>query len=271
MALLVMLGLHIKSEYDQRKKEEVLAARRATFNKAQENHRNGQMKEAIDLMNGLGGFFSTEDDLENFKKDLIREAIEKGNSHFENGDYKNSIYYLEILDDFKELPVLSLKEKLSICYTRTGQAQKAINELMELMENGYRNLFIYAQLGKVYLRQQKDTTQALFYYEKARDLTIEYYEAVYGKAYPITINTSGIPVDHYNIYMQLGNIYFDQQRYEDTVQLAEWIKRVWPDQPEAYYLSGRAHGRLQNLAKSCENLVEAVLLGMNIEVPAHCL
>lgn len=270
MALLVMFGIHLKGKYDQRQKEEMLAARRATFQMARENHKNGQIKEAIDLMNGLGGFFSSEEELETFKDQLIEETIAKGNQFFTEGKYYKSIYYLEILDGFNELPALSLKEKLSICYSRTGQPTKAIRELKELMEDGYRDLFIFTQLGKVYLEQQNDTVNALFYYEKARDLTIAYYESVYGKAYPITIKINSLPTDHLDIYMRLGTIYLEQDRYEEAVQLAEWIKRVWPYEAEAYYLSGKAFAGLRNFKKACENLVEASLLGMSMDLPANC-
>jgi len=266
VAILVMIGIELKRNYDEKRYAEILEKRRSTFEKAIENEKNGEIREAISLMNSLGGFLSEEDEMEEFRKKLIDESFEKGNESFETGQYQEAIYYYKIIDDLTRIPPLSIKENLSISYKKTGQINESIAVLNELLNEGYRNLFIYTELARIYRDNLKNQERAILYFENAQDLMVEYYEAIYGRAYPVTMSGRSVPEYHKNIYYELLELYVVSGNKEQVLATAKWIKRLWSNEYQSSITLAEAYKYCGKKDKSCEEYYLAKELNPSLEL-----
>lgn len=242
VALVVMAFIGIKSFYDAIKEEERISKRLETYEKARTKFATGELDSSFYLINQMGGFDpDLEFEMQFFKDELIADTKERGKSNYEKGQYTEAIFYIDMLDRHTDIKELSLKESLALSYRATGQTEKAIHVLTQLLMRNYKRIYVFVELAEIYRDEYGDFEKALFYFEKGNQSAKDYYESVYGKAYNIIVNGNMLPDLHYRLYTGLADIYLRLEQPEEAISVTEWNKQVWPNRPDNFIIAAEGY------------------------------
>ena len=270
VAVIIMTGVSIKQYYDDKARNEMLNRRRASFEQAQQDYQKGNIEGAMKIMDQLGAFLKNEDDLESFKSDLIHDVTSKGLASFNSGDYKNAIFYFELLREYARIPALELKENLALSYKKIHHPVKSIAIFNELIISGYRNLFTYVEVAEIYRDILKDYKSANNYYISANEIAKDYYKTMYGEAYAVILDGHQLPEIHYRLYTGLADSYLRIGKYEKAIKAVSWNKRMWPDSAENYLIAAKGFRKLNQIRNACEYYTIAKTLDNSVILPSYC-
>lgn len=270
VAIIIMSGIYVKDYYDEKAWNELLQTRRATFEQAKQDYKEGNINSAFAIMYELGGFLKSEDDLELFKQKIITEAVAKSKNSFEREEYEQTIFYLELLGRYSEIPALELKENLAISYKKTNRPKKSIRILNDLLVSGYRNLFTFLEIAEIHRDMLKDDESANKYFIAANEVAKEYYRSIYGDAYTVVMSGSHLPEIHYQLYIGLADSYLRVGEYEKAVSATHWNKRMWPDSAAVFLIAAKGYLGLNEKINACAYFSIAQALDNSVAVPEEC-
>ena len=93
VAIVIMGIVGIKNYFDEIKREELLAQRRLEFEDVKKLYASGQIRQSLELINGLGTFFEPEKDMAIYKDHMYDSLLLNGNTSYFDQDFKNAIFY----------------------------------------------------------------------------------------------------------------------------------------------------------------------------------
>lgn len=270
MAAIVMSGIGIKNYIDTKALENLLTERRATFREAQLNYRNGQIEPALISLNGLGVFRESEGDMEEFKKELYVEFVDRAETKFNKGIYDDAIYYYELIENYGPRNPLMLKEHLAYSYRANDQPGKAIKKFTELILADYRKMECHLAIAVIYHKDLGDPQTSLPYYESASDYAIERYKSIYGTAYPLVLNGEYLPPEHYYLYTGLAQVLLETGNPEKAIKATKWNVNMWPDSADNYLTAAKGLYAIGEYDKACNSLSIAKALGSHEITGFNC-
>lgn len=259
---IVLTGIFIKNQIDKRNFEEMLAERRATFEEAQRQFALGEVENALQKLNGLGGFVhEREADMETYKVALFESFIFNGETGFYEKDYSKAIYYYSLIERYSPFKPIMLKEHLAKAYQNSKQPHQAIKIMKELLILGQSSLDLYLQMARIYRDDLKDPYEALRYFKLADETAINQYKSYYGEAYVLIINASALSKIHYDIYTELAGIYLEVDSAAKAVKVTDWNIKLWPDSVANYVIAGTGSLKIGQQSKACSYFRKATRLG----------
>jgi len=252
IAMVVMSSVWIKTSYDNHKKEERLAERRASFEMAKNEFKKGKYYSAFEIMSQMKFFSTEEKDIRNFKTSMMNEIIDKGDREFAKNNYAGAISLYEMVQSLEpEKPFYGMKKRLAEAYRMTGEAEKALEILNNFLLNEFEHISSLVKIAEIQRDQFNNLEEALDYYQIGHRLAVKRYKAIYGEGYPIVIREQYVHKSHYYLYSGLADIYL---RLEDTnmaIKAADWNKYVWPDSTDAYVTTAEALMKQGKINKAC--------------------
>jgi hypothetical protein len=255
VAFVVMSFIGIKKYFEFIKEEERMARRKETFQKAKTLYATGYLDSTYFFLNKLGAFDQDkENEMQEFKNQLIQETKYLGRTHFANGRYSEAIYYLEILDKHTVIKELTLKESLAQAYKNTDQTYKSIYTFTQLLMHGFNKTYVYVQLAEIHRDDLEDYNKALFFFEKANDSAKEHFEAVYGKAYHVILTGRVLPEMYFRLYTGLADIYLKLDQPQQAISVTEWNKQIWHNRQDNFLIAAEGYKRLGNEIMAREEL-----------------
>lgn len=270
VAVIVSIFISIKNYYDNLKLEEKLTARREIFLQARASYEKGDIASSLSLINEMGGFYKTEEDIGLYKNNIIKELLSNGLINYETKNYSQALFNFEILTFYTDLNNLAFKEKMAVAYKMTNQPYKAIEILEQLLMSDYRFIFTYLELADLYQNYLSDSKQALLYLEKGNEKAKSYYESQYGKAYAVIISESNLPEIHFQLYERLANAYLLNNEPEKAIKTTRWNLQVWPNRFENYEINAKAYQQIGKKEEACLWHKKARKINVDYRVPAHC-
>ncbi len=258
IALIVMIGFWLKSEYDEMKLEQLLVERREIYNQARDSYANRDYESAFTLMASLNFFRLEERDMKLFKDNMVNDIVLEGNQFFDEGNYDDAIHLYELVQHFEpEKPFFSLKVQLAEAYKKVNDPAKSIEIYEDLMEKEYRIIASLVEIARIKKDFLADLESAKEYYLMAHKVAVKQYKNFYGEGYSLVINERYVPSEHYELYSGLANIYFDMGDSDMAIKASAWNKYVWPDSVDAYLTSAKAYIAKNDEASACEEFIGA--------------
>ncbi|WP_258105790.1 DnaJ domain-containing protein [Marinoscillum sp. MHG1-6] len=271
VACLVMTVIWIKTTYDEKMHQELLANRRATFESAQEDLLRGKVGDALVKLNDLSPHLPEENDMRDFKANLFHGYILKGQESYTHRQYQDAIYYFELIEKFSPRKPIPVKELLAKAYQENHQPHQSIKKFKELLVLGHNSLDYYLSMGEIYRDQINNPTEAIRYFQLARDKALRQYKSFYGDAYFLVLSADMVPIRHYELFTGLAELYLIDNQDKNVIKTTQWNIQVWPDSIDNYLVAAQAYRNIGQLDKSCKNLQSALILGANITLPPTCI
>ena len=269
MAAVVMSGIGIKEYFDARALEKLLTERRLRFEHARSEYKLGNIDIAAEEINALGAFLKTEEDMEQYKNQLYNSFVFEGEHHYNQGKFKDAIFYYELVAAYGNREPLPLKEHLALAYKKTKQPKKSLEKFEEVLTSGYRSIEAYIQMAEIYRDMLNDNEEAKHHYELASNLAIKKYKSIYGEAYPLILTAKVLPEEHYHLYVGLADIYQKTGEPERAIKATRWNINIWPDSLANYVIAARSYEDLGRPRKACQNYRAARRLGY-ADIPDSC-
>lgn len=270
VAIIVMGIFGIKNYYDAVKKEELLAERRSIFENSQQLYATGDVDQALNLLNSLGVFFEAEQDMVEYKDNLFDTLLTNGFSSYQSHDFRNAIFYMELIEKYSQTSPIVLKQQLANAYKITEQPHKSIRKLHELLLMDVRTLEVYMQLAEIYRDQLNDLAEARRFYEIADEMTVKGYRAIYGDGFPIVLTGKYVPKEHYALYTNLADIYLKTGDPDRAVKATRWNIRMWPDSIPNYLIAAKGHLAQGHQREACDFFRKARSKGYRERLPIIC-
>ncbi|MEQ6118975.1 DnaJ domain-containing protein [Reichenbachiella sp. MALMAid0571] len=270
VGVLIKIGIWATEYYKAVEKEKMLTERRYTFANAQNAYKNGELKESLLMIDGMGMFFESERDMSEYKDMLLSNILIRANKCMEEKRYSRAIALYNILNDFPIGNTLNIMLNKAEANKQLQNYQQAIQIYQQLYMAGYNTTSFYVEMGDLYEMGFKDFESALNYYQQASNMATAEYEANYGKAYPILINAEMIPKYHFELFMKLANAYYMTGNYEKSLKSTEWTKEIWPDSTMNYIISGKCHLAMNKENFACADFKIARKLDPVFDSPLVC-
>lgn len=261
VASVVMTGIWIKNHLDAVQLEQLLAERRSVFDQARADYQLGNIQQAISSLNDLGAFREGEEDMEEYKEGVFENLIFEAESRYNRGLYTDAIPYYELIERYAPRSPLPMKEHLCVAYRYTNRPDESIKKIKEMLIANYRMMENYLLMAQIHYYDLQRTDEARKYYEIASDLAIKKYEAIYGDAYLLILNSRMLPDSHYTLYTELANIYLESDQPEKALKATKWNINVWPDSAANYAIAAKCHERLNQYDEACKLWNKALATG----------
>ncbi|MEQ9287372.1 MAG: DnaJ domain-containing protein [Cyclobacteriaceae bacterium] len=270
VGLFIKIGIWATDYYKAIEREKLLTERREVFGMAQSAFKKGELRESLLIIDEMGMFFESEMDMREYKDMLLGNILIRADQCMEDKLYKKALSLYSILDNFPNGNSLNILLNKAEANKQLGNFQRAIDIYHQLFYIGYRNTSFYIELGGLYENGPKDYESALQYYEKATDMAVSEYEAVFGKAYPVMINANFIPKHHFQLFTKLANMYYLTGDFERGIKSTIWSKEIWPDSAANYIISGQCHQALGETDLACQDFNIAKNLDASFQSPLDC-
>jgi predicted Zn-dependent protease len=270
IALIIMGALGLRKLYLKKEYEAELRERREQFKRIQTDYQAGSIEKSLIALAGLSPFKLEEDDMAIFQKQIFNEIMYRGEENYAQKNFYGAIHYFELVEHYSPYRPLAIKARLASSYRFAHNPDRSLFLLRELIEEDYETTATLVQMAEVYRYELKDTTEALRYYELARETARDEYVRRFGEAYPITLQSAHISIDHYYLFTGLGDLYLELGRANEAGQTARWIKRVWPDSLAGYIMSGKSALALGQGRAGCNDFWVAKVLGYTEKLPRIC-
>ncbi|NQZ75348.1 MAG: DnaJ domain-containing protein [Ekhidna sp.] len=271
VALLVMSGVWMKQEYDDHRKETLLAERRSSYLEAKDFFEQGEYKRAFEIMTGLSFFRSEESDIKAFKSSMLDAMVVKGDNAFQNSNYEKAIGLYEMVQELAPtLPHYEVKQKLAEAYKRTNQPDKAIAILKDFLVGEYEIISSLVKIAEIHRYELNDLDEALDHLLIAHKLAIKRYKTYYGDGYALVINEKYLPKSHFYLYTSLADVYLQLEDSEMAIKAADWNKYVWPDSAISYITTAHAYEKQGEQYLACVEYGGARDRGWIGETPSFC-
>ncbi|SMD36659.1 DnaJ domain-containing protein [Reichenbachiella faecimaris] len=257
IALIMTTGMYINEQYKARVKAELLAGRRSTFEQVKSAHVQGDLKQSLQLLSGLGHFWTEEQDMRDFKDLLLVEIKNKGDNYLADGNYQLAISHYDMLKDYSVSNTISYMKKIATAYQGMGEVGKALEVYQMMHLYGYRTASFYLEMGSLYENGMQDLGQALNYYQIGAEMASSEYEVTIGSAYPIVINANMVPASHYDIYMKVAQTHLNLNQYQEAVDAISWTKEIWPDSLLQYEIEARSFQGMGRLSAMRQTITHA--------------
>lgn len=270
LATVVMTVLGVAAYLREKEMSERLAVRRATFERARTDFHQGRIQPAMATIDSLGAFMIAETDMAQFKASLLEQFLFQAEHHYLTHSYEEAIYYYELMNQYAPVQPLAMKEHLAKSYIHTGQTEKAMTLLNELLLANYRKMEIYLQMALVERHLRNDVVAARRYYEIAGDLAEEGFKSVFGNAYVLMLSARHMTKDHYMIYTGLAESLVVTGEPERGLKAADWNIRAWPDSAQNYVTAAQALEVMSRPQEACQHYRAAQRRGAQVALPSLC-
>ena len=270
VAMIIMTGIWINNIIEARELAEILAARRVEFEEAKSSHQSGDFAATLSILNNMGGFHTTENDIEVYKAEVVNEVVSKGERAFDEHEYQEAIFFFEVLEKHAPKEIVTRREKLAISYKEAHQPEKSIQAFEQLLAIGFKHISTYIQLAEIHRDQLSDFETSKHYFELASSYAIKYYRAAYGDAFAVMLDSKYIPEIHFQLYTGLADIYLRNTDYEMAINATDWNIQMWPDSAENYIIAARSYEEMNNDNRACELYEQAFRIDRSRTVPFLC-
>ncbi|MFY0605073.1 MAG: DnaJ domain-containing protein [Cyclobacteriaceae bacterium] len=250
--------------------QELISARRASFNRAQTLINQGQLDLGLSTLDSLKSFMSIEADMKEFKKDQMNFLSVSAERHYNMLQYQEAIYYYELAERYDPSFPLDLQEHLAHCYRAAGLPHHALKKLTELLLEGFQSMTIYLEKAEIYRDNLNNAEESLRHFKLASDVAIQQYKSTYGEGYLLVMSGANLPKHHYRIYTGLAAQYLKLQEFELARKATSWNIRMWPDSIENYVYAFEANKHLNLTTDACEALNAAIALGYSTKINYQC-
>lgn len=267
---LVMAGIFLNYLYQERKYADFLSQRREIFDKAKSLSHEGNYKESLSLLASLGSFHSSEGDIDVFKKELIQLIYNLGIGSFQSGSFHKAIKYFDLIKGYPISGSWDFNKILAECYVGTKQYNRGIETYRHMLASGSADLDILLRVANVYENIIGNYEQALLYYEWGNNLTLQEYESIFGKAFPLLLNKHNVPSNHYILQLGLARTYQMLGEYRKAYDASQWSIAIWPDSTANYVIGVKSALALNRFDLACDVHKKAKMLDINIEMPIEC-
>lgn len=265
-AVIMKGGMYIAEEYQARERAEMLAGRRSTFDQVKSARDQGDLEQSLNLLSGMGHFWTEESDMRDYKDLLLVEIKEKGDQLLADGRYEMAIEHYDLLKEYSVSNTISYLKKMAIAYQGMGEVGKALEVFQMMHLYGYRTTSFYLEMGDLFENGMKDLDKALNYYKIGADLAVSEYEVTIGSAYPIVINANMVPSSHFSIYMKVAESHLKMAHYQEAIDAVAWTKEIWPDSLLNYKIEARAFQALGRTTAMRNTIAAAKAIDSNFSL-----
>jgi curved DNA-binding protein CbpA len=270
VALLIMVIRGFYHLYLQNKYDSLLENRRQQFTSAQHMFQADSVKDSLLKLSNLTPFKPEEEDMRKYHTSIMEDLIFKAEVKFEKQDFADAIRYYELVEQFSAYRPNAMRARLALSYRYTNRPEQSVQLLKELIEAKYEVVATLVQIGEIYNEEFGRSEEARDYFELARDLAVTEYQSKFGKAYMLVLEQEFIPIDHYYLFENLGELYNQLEQPEKSLGISNWMKRVWNDSSKSYVMAGKSQEILNNKSQACSEYKKAISLGYSTHLPLFC-
>ena len=250
--------------------KKIIENRKLIFEEAVHLHKIGELESSISKLNGLGKLNPDEEDIKTYKNQLLNKVLENADQAYLNGNYKNSIFFYEILARNVPNRKIIFQQELAMSYKEAEMPYKAINEFQDLLDNGYNFIIVYMYMAEIYRDNLNDLGQSIKYFEKAGKVAVEHYESIYGKAYPLFLTAKKIPASHYRLFTGIAETYLLDGQYEKAIKTTDWNLQIWKDSVSNYKIRAKCLMAQDKPQAACQFYKKAKNKNPDINIPIIC-
>ncbi|OHX64905.1 J domain-containing protein [Flammeovirga pacifica] len=116
-------------------------------------------------------------------------------------------------------------------------------------------------LAEVYSSGLNQPEKAIDILSGAANLTNDFYEQTYGKAYAVVLSGNDVPEDHFAIYLLRARLLKTLGRHQEVIRDCKWGTRIRPKDFRCYYLLGESYTALRQYGQACQSYQKASQLG----------
>ncbi|MCP4457176.1 MAG: J domain-containing protein [Cytophagales bacterium] len=270
IALVAMGVMGVHKLYLRNKYEKILVERRVIFDQVLELYSSDKIKESLVLMADLAPFKTEEQDMRIFRSEKLEELIFKGEAYYVEKDFEQAIRYYELVDQFSPYRPRAMKAHLARSYRFVNKPHESLRLFAELIDDKYQVIPTLIQIAEVYREELDDNSSSKNYLELAREAAVREYRNRFGKAYSVVITSEYIPYDHYYLFEDLANIYNTMDEPENSLGATHWMKRIWPDSANSYFIAGKSHELMGSGPEACGQYQIARFLGHPTPLSSVC-
>ncbi len=268
LATVVMGAMKTYTHYQDVKLAAMLQERRIVYNSAVSEFKEGNIEETLDILATFNQFYKTEEDIRAFKESLLRELIEKGDHHFEAGEYDPALQNYLLASPYLIYLSFDFRHRLARCYQETHQFEKALDMYRDLLKTGLQKRMILMNMAQIYRDDLRDYQESLHIYNQAANLAIDNYISTFGKAYLILIHSGNVPEEDFDIFLGEARAYLLTGDVKQSLHETKWLSNVWPKRAEIYLLRAECYRAMGFEDIACENLEMATKIA---PLPDHVI
>jgi curved DNA-binding protein CbpA len=260
--IMITLVSTIWNNYRQDKyRQQVFASNQEYLQEAKRQFRNSNFQAVFLNLDKVNPEFGQASEVLQLRDQVAEEVVKHAEVKFRNADFQESKASLEMLQKHYNRVSFNALEILARSYLELGNHQQAISVFNYLNGFGYNVLTNHLDLGKIYSDKLNDQNMALHHFLKAMKEIEKFYQNTYGDAYPVLVNPSKMPEEHYIASYHLAMTYYRRGEYQKASENANWATLLRPNQPESYYLKGNCFEKLGQAEQACMEWAKASLRG----------
>lgn len=262
--LVTTISTTVESYLEGQRQEEFVKQNKMLFKNAQRDYAQGDYQAALTKLKDVSLYTTADLDVFGFKETIFNKLMAIADNYYYNGNYHKALsYYNLIQDNFKYLS-LSFHYNFASCHEKLGDYKEAIGILNRLSDLGYNRIMNYVRIAEIYQNDLADFSRAKNFYEKATDLIVLQYKAVYGDAYPLLINPVATPEVHYRAYNGLASSYESLGHFEKALKTYSWAIYLRPNLSDTYLEKGSCAYKMGDEETACENWMKATEKGSTL-------
>ena len=253
----IVTAMYISNIYETMQRTELLMARRVVFDQAKEAHAQGDQGKSLELLSSIGSFHNEENDMREFKDQLLLDIRAIGDDFMLKGLFEKAIHHYDLLNHHSISQTIDFLKNKAFAYKEIGHVDKALEIYQTMHLHGYQTSSFYYEIGVLYEEGMGDFGRALNYYEIGAEMAAAEYEVTIGKAYPIVINAGMIPPIHYDIYMSVAEAHLALGQFEKAITAVSWTKEIWSDSLLNYSIEAKGYAALGDRGAMKKSIEEA--------------
>lgn len=196
-----------------------------------------------------------------FRQRLLGELRKDANQHFERKDYRKSLEYLLIIREFESVFGMEFYYRLSECYRQLKDYPASIEVLQYVLKISDREVFAYHQLALIHRDAMREEKKALTFFDKAIQVMIDDYRAIYGEAYPMLINPQKVPELHTSVFHERARLRLQMGNVQAALKDLSWLEHLRPGHPPYLFTKGECLLKIGRRAEACRTWETAASKG----------
>ena len=229
IGIVVFAGLWYFKSQEEKVRNAMLAERREQYLKAVAMKGSGDIFSALTILTDLGYFYPEEKEIYDFKKQVFEELEKTAETSLRRREYHVSVEAYETLFRFTNRHSTDMLLNMATAYEGNQEYERAIQFYTKVKNQGMESLGLYFKMGQLYEEGLGNYEKALECYQICAKKAVVEYESSIGLAYPLVINAAMIPEEHYWVFQNLSEMYYQLGYYDEAIMSLAWSKEIWKD------------------------------------------
>jgi curved DNA-binding protein CbpA len=217
----------------------------------------GEVQKAILSVRSLKDHFDKEVAIKKYEINVINERVRNTEQYFNQKEYRAALWGYIFISEYLGNKTPEMIYNVAICYRKIGEPERAIVMLDQLLSRNFRRIIIMEKLATIYQQDLNNPSLALQYYEMALESIERSFKATYGNAYRLLVSAENVSPTYKAIYRGAANLYNQQQDWENSAKLLEWVVFFEPENAMAYHSLMEAYVQMGNKRRACRTIAKA--------------